>query len=54
MLHPEADLERVEAGIAQRKEMEEGIETDPTKPEQNRLNTIHTHMEAPILLQKQQ
>ena len=52
--HPEADLEEVEAGTAQRKEMEEGIETDPTKPKEKKLNIIHTHMEAPILLQKQQ
>ena len=54
VLPPEADLEEVEAGIAQRKEMEEGIETDPTKPKQKKLNKIHTHMEATILLQKQQ
>ena len=48
VLHPGADLEEAEAGIAQRKEMEEGIETDPTKPKQKKLNMIHTHMEAPI------
>ena len=54
VLCPEADLEEAEAGTAQRKEMEEGIETDPTKPKQKKLNIIHTHMEATILLQKQQ
>ena len=36
------------------KEMAEGIETDPTKPKQKKLNIIHTPMEATILLQKQQ
>ena len=54
MLPPEADLEDVEADIAQRKEMEEGIGTDPTNPKQRKLNIIHIHIEATILLQKQQ
>ena len=54
VLPPEAGVEEVEAGTAQRKEMEEGIETDPTNPKQKKLNIIHIHMEATILLQKQQ
>ena len=52
-LPPGADLEEGDADIAQRKEMEEEIETDPTNPKQRKLNIIHTHMEATILLQKQ-
>ena len=53
-LPPGVDLEEGEADIAQRMEMEEGIETDPTNPKQKKQNIIHTHMEATILLQKQQ
>ena len=44
VLHSEADLEEVEADTAQRKAMEEGIETDTTKPKQNKVLLMgHCH-----------